>query len=190
MTDRAVYRCPQCGAPADPLAGRTCQWCHSVVEFSLADLAQSEAAAGAVGKFSKRSFEQQARGWTLRPGGTAIPWEEGPNQPGSAIRPALDALRAGLAQPGFAEIAADPDLDLEFCIVVGQAMDRTHPGAICGVIDALTVCPGTDPAWAAQARRASKRLSKKIGKQGMAADPTPPRLNSWATAKLAAHPPR
>src|SRR5580698_7960840 len=119
-----VPRCPNCGAPLQLLAERTCAWCHSPVEATVSSASSGAADDGHLAAAEAQNFDAIARTWTLRPDGPQIDWSAGVASKGTTSRRLLDTAHEGVQQPAGTELAADPDLDKEFCAVLADAMTQ------------------------------------------------------------------
>lgn len=172
-------------------------WCHSPVEVDVPSGGDGAADAGDIAAEEAQAFDAAARTWTLRPDGPQIDWSAGITSNGTPTRRLLETVREGLKQPAGLELAADPDLDREFCAVVADAMTLTREGPVCDVVDAIIASPETDRGWADRARDDVKTVRKLVAERHkfdarMHADEVdeslPPHLATWVSAKLEAAP--
>jgi hypothetical protein len=197
MSSLLAPKCPNCGAPLELHADRTCVWCHSVVAVDPGPAGDPATAERDIEAQEARAFDALVETWTLRPDGPQIDWSAGFESDGTATRRLLNTLRDGLGQPAAQELAADADLDREFCTMVGRAMALMETEPVCDVVDALIVSPGTDPGWAAKAGDAVKPVRKLLAERkkmdgrmlgGTQPEATPPHLAAWVQAKMQSAP--
>lgn len=165
MSGPAVAVCPNCGAPLELLPDRSCKWCraHIVQEPRSTTTGLSPFEAQAV---RAQAFTRQMQQWTLGPQGPPIDWSGPPASPTENLRPPLrdliSTMGAGLGHPGVRELAADEVLDRQFCRLVAGAMNGGGMAKLCGVVVAVAVTPGTDPAWARAARATAGAAKQEL----------------------------
>src|ERR1700723_1493756 len=99
MGSLVAAKCPNCGAPLQLLADRTCVWCHSLVEANAGSGSDPAAGESEIDAQEAKALDERVRKWTLRPDGPQIDWTSGVASPGTATRRLLDTLRDGIEQP-------------------------------------------------------------------------------------------